>query len=347
MRRINEIDYIRTFSMLAVIAIHVTSGFIHSESSFTLLGMNMAFWLNQLSRFSVPAFVLLSGLGLSLSNTDTTYISFIKRRMVKVFMPYVIWCFVYTIYNCDYDLNALWDGGRFFENFIRSLVTGDPASHLYFMVIITQMYLLYPFIKNISRKRAGLTLVLSALISLYFITGIYLRGFGVEILPVYIRQEAWLIFPTWLVYFVIGASLDRPRLEKIIDSARKYVGLSFLVFSVLIVLSVLEGRLLNTYELSIKPQLLIIVPVFCYLCMGLGKVFGNISMADKVMAFLAKHAMNIYFAHVLVLMNLRKEEFLTKGMRGMFLTYVLVFGISLIISIVLESVGKVIKKMVK
>lgn len=56
MRRV-ELDYLRVCSMFAVITIHVTSSFIYNESVFAVAQVNLAFFLNQISRFAVPMFI--------------------------------------------------------------------------------------------------------------------------------------------------------------------------------------------------------------------------------------------------------------------------------------------------
>ena len=44
------LDFARVVAMLAVVAIHVTSGYVCGESGYTLFGMNLGFLWNQLSR---------------------------------------------------------------------------------------------------------------------------------------------------------------------------------------------------------------------------------------------------------------------------------------------------------
>ena len=60
-QRDGGLDFARVLSMLAVVVIHVSSGFIRAENSRTVFGMNLTFLLNQAVRFSVPLFLLLSG----------------------------------------------------------------------------------------------------------------------------------------------------------------------------------------------------------------------------------------------------------------------------------------------
>ena len=73
MKRIEELDFTRIIAMIAVITIHVTSAYIGYQSNILVMGMNVAFILNQLTRFAVPLFILLSGTSLGLSANDDSY----------------------------------------------------------------------------------------------------------------------------------------------------------------------------------------------------------------------------------------------------------------------------------
>lgn len=73
MKRIEELDFARVIAMTAVITIHVTSTYIGYRSNILVMGMNLAFILNQLARFSVPLFILLSGISLRLSASDDSF----------------------------------------------------------------------------------------------------------------------------------------------------------------------------------------------------------------------------------------------------------------------------------
>ena len=76
MKRIEELDFARVIAMTTVITIHVTSTYIGYRSNILVMGMNLAFILNQLARFSVPLFILLSGVSLRLSASDDSFSNF-------------------------------------------------------------------------------------------------------------------------------------------------------------------------------------------------------------------------------------------------------------------------------
>ncbi len=97
MKKVEELDAARVWSMLAVIAIHVTAPYIGADSDFLLGGMNLAYIINQAARFAVPLFVLLSGASLGLGKAQPAG-QFYRRRVVKLGIPYVCWTMVYTLW---------------------------------------------------------------------------------------------------------------------------------------------------------------------------------------------------------------------------------------------------------
>ena len=54
MKRIEELDFTRIIAMIAVITIHVTSAYIGYQSNILVMGMNVAFILNQLVCYASP-----------------------------------------------------------------------------------------------------------------------------------------------------------------------------------------------------------------------------------------------------------------------------------------------------
>ena len=84
MERKPELDLGRVLAMLAVVAIHVSSGYIYAESAFSPGGMNPAFVLNQAGRFCVPLFILLSGASLGLRSGKEAPLRFWLSRLKKL-----------------------------------------------------------------------------------------------------------------------------------------------------------------------------------------------------------------------------------------------------------------------
>jgi surface polysaccharide O-acyltransferase-like enzyme len=64
--RIKSIDSLRGLSILAVLLIHTTTRTLEA-SNFNIVGFSWTLFLNQIARFAVPLFFLISGLVLEIS----------------------------------------------------------------------------------------------------------------------------------------------------------------------------------------------------------------------------------------------------------------------------------------
>jgi len=135
-----ELDYMRAVAMLGVIGIH-TGAFSVSNPD-----VNVHFFglVDILTRFSVPIFFFISAFGMFL-NYDFAksydYLSFLKRRISTVLVPYLAWSFIYITHQYLVDANlptlTLPELGNI-------LFFGLGSFHLYFLVILWWFYILMP-----------------------------------------------------------------------------------------------------------------------------------------------------------------------------------------------------------
>ena len=90
-----EIDFLRIVSIIAVVLIHSTSKIL-DYSKFNLLAHPLTFFLNQILRFAVPLFFMISAFVLEDKYSDNlNYISYLKKRFSKIFLPYLFWSLIY------------------------------------------------------------------------------------------------------------------------------------------------------------------------------------------------------------------------------------------------------------
>ncbi len=143
--RFLEIDLIKIISCLAVIAIHVSARGI-TDPAVTEMTRNLSQFINGISFFAVPGFIFLSGLALMLrySGRPVSFVPFVKKRTRSILIPYLFWSFTYfLIYTFggfyNFDLN----------NILSVIFLGMGEYHLYFVVILFQLYLLFPLLKAV------------------------------------------------------------------------------------------------------------------------------------------------------------------------------------------------------
>ena len=95
MKRNEQMDFARVVAMLSVVMIHVSATYINKDSNYLVANCNLAFILNQVTRFAVPLFILISGTSLELSEGCDKIFYFWQKRMIKIGIPYIAWSTVY------------------------------------------------------------------------------------------------------------------------------------------------------------------------------------------------------------------------------------------------------------
>jgi len=156
---INELDITRALAILAVLMIHSTS------TPVTTIPYNSHFFivyvfLNIFSKFAVPVFIFLSGFVLfynyiSKDFTKQMVIHFYKKRIIQIALPFLffsVFFYVCANYLATYDLRLTLNQ-LFSVEFLQKLVIGKAYTHLYYIFIIVQFYVLFPIILYVIKKK--------------------------------------------------------------------------------------------------------------------------------------------------------------------------------------------------
>ncbi|MGG1661065.1 acyltransferase [Brevibacillus sp. NRS-1366] len=146
--RIAELDLVRSFAFLAVVYQHVIGVYMRKpgvdEQTAIVYGM-----LFHLLKFAVPAFIFITGLVLFYNYYEkVNYATFIRKRVTEILIPYTLWSAVYL----SLSSKSLGSDGQMIWHILKKLLTGSSSYHLWFVVMIFQFYLLYPFWQWIFRS---------------------------------------------------------------------------------------------------------------------------------------------------------------------------------------------------
>ena len=163
------VDRLRALAMLGVIGIHV-GPFVFASSTPRL---DLFLLFQVFTRFAVPGFFFISGFGLFCNDAlrkPFHYFSFIKKHLVTVGLPYLVWSFFYI---AMWQWEDMYRPDRSFSIsvLIVKFLLGEGCYHIYFMVILLYFYFSMPFwrwlIGRISKKSAsGIAFSLVALAGL-------------------------------------------------------------------------------------------------------------------------------------------------------------------------------------
>lgn len=334
-------DYLRVFAMFAVIILHVSSTYVYADSSRTLWGMNAAMYLNQAARFSVPLFVLLSGMSFGMFQSGKGAAAFFKSRLTKILIPYILWALIY----CFYQNRTLLIGVR---PFFSALLSGGFASHLYFVPLVIQLYILAWPLRYLMKKRPGAVLIVCFAVSLCAQELLLLTCLGTELLsPGWLRWNLWRIFPTWLFYFSAGMYITRERLAHLSDTAARNLPWLLPVSLIAIVILALDSRATASVDLSIKPLIMFYTAVVFVTACGAAKKLERSKTVNTVVRRLAAVSYDVYLSHVLFLMLLRRLGGIFDGTVGMLLLFLAVTVCSLAFSLILGLIKGGFKKILK
>ncbi|MEK4139478.1 acyltransferase [Paenibacillus sp. FSL L8-0696] len=147
--RIPQLDIFRAIAIFAVLAIHATSRTLAET-----LGTNMFhpfLFINKFSQFAVPSFIFLSGFVLFYNYIDRplggkTLGKFYSRRLLYIIVPYVVFSLLYFALKMNAGNTWGLPPGEMASKLWKYLWTGTAYTHLYYIIIIIQFYVLFPLI---------------------------------------------------------------------------------------------------------------------------------------------------------------------------------------------------------
>ena len=216
-------DAYKGVAILAVILHHVSGMGIRFTSTGTA-SHAAAVFTNRLLLFCVPAFLFLTVflVGRGLARRPMPVVEFWRKRFPRILIPYLIWSAFYLLYNTATGpgtLSDLMNNDRWFT----WLAYGKANYHLYFLVIVLQIYVVLPGIMEGIRRRGEAdpverlirlnTAALVAALLLVFTGEEGVRSLG-EWMPRLMQWAGWaaLAAALYLLTEILAASAARWKL---------------------------------------------------------------------------------------------------------------------------------------
>jgi len=158
--------------------------------------------LQQLSFFSVPAFIFGSGFFVAYaSRGSSTQVSWktIRSRLSYLLIPYLIWSVL--IFSIDYL-----QGIKFQPiEYIYKLIFGQAVPPYYFIPVLCQLFLLSPFILPIVKKSPKFALIISGLFQLIVLILHYNTLLKFLSIGAYLVSFPEWFFGNWIFFFTLGS----------------------------------------------------------------------------------------------------------------------------------------------
>lgn len=318
-KHIQELYYIRAIAALGILIIHATGVFaVYSE--FNSKAMYLGIFANQFFRFGSPIFMMISGLVLfynyrGMEEFDAK--GFYKKKLLYIIIPYVIWSVIYFGYRSYYSgvpFN-IWQ----ITILLKEILDGSSFSHLYFMTLIVQFYLILPlFIKFLTKPMREspikLFTILFFLQAIVLIYGRYFRDPNATGLVGLFNIYYWKSIFGWFFYFLAGGILGihYGRIANIIEQNIKPISIFYILTTCFYIGQVYYSIWKNTgrdyYDNfgSIRPETLIYaiatMPMLIWITRRMVGKF-------KIIKTFGTYSLGIYFAHPIVLEEIKFRVF--------------------------------------
>jgi Uncharacterized protein conserved in bacteria len=295
-------DNLRVIATIAVIGIHVSSDYAPSSGTISIYDFWVGNIFDSISRFAVPVFVMLSG-ALLLSKEYSINV-FIKKRVVRLLLPFLFWSLVYIAHTLLKEITeegktGFWSMAR--EGFI--LLRDGAAVHMWYIYMVIGLYLFIPIIGKWIRSSTEKEIT-------YFL-GIWIVAMLLN-QPIIskIKPEIDLsYFSDFLGYLVLGYYLKIKSFGS--KKQQNIIGLSLIAAGLLITIlgTFFVQRYTNKYVSTFYEPL---SPNIMLYASGLFIFFKNkdtnIKAVTVVRNFLCKYSYGIYLFHILVLSKLNDYD---------------------------------------
>jgi len=256
-------DYIKGVSILAVIIIHLSDFYLK-----TYVGNLFFIFINNISRFAVPVFLISSGALLGVSSSSKSFREYFKKKFIRIFLPYIL----ITIF-----VGLLYEEGCL--EIIKAILGGNASTPYYFISVLGQLYLIYYFISKYKEKKYFLEIafVFSFLFTLY--------------------KPAHIIFgiPTFFkffFFFAYGMNLGVKYLSEKIEEKKDekyYWGFLVLVF---VVFTLFSGQYVYNARLFYAIAVFNLLFIF--------KDFLKKYFFYKELVFVGQHSLWIFLFHYFI-----------------------------------------------
>lgn len=299
--RMGQLDICRGIAILAVLFIHVSGHFLpiqhpaksHAPLSWAWYALAVP---NVDFQWAVPCFLMLSALvnALSLGRSGDVG-SYAKRRAQTALLPYVLWSGVYIAVN--YALGHLHDLSP--VHVVKMLLAGTAHFHLYFFVLVLELYVLLPLLVPLFQRRPPFWLVAILAIALQGV--IYVLNRYV-LLHRFQSTILWDVLPVALGLWLFSQA---GRMEDIRSRGRWGAGvvtlIALTVYCPLAVATILPHAHINTalYQIGQWGY----TAGMSFLVLALGWALGR-NWLTTVLAYLGAELLAIYVMHPLAIIAL-------------------------------------------
>jgi surface polysaccharide O-acyltransferase-like enzyme len=306
-------DNLRAIATVAVIILHVSSLVLYKYNK-----IDISYWwvgniIDSSVRFSVPVFLMLSGYFIY----NKTYIStkdFYKKRLNRIFLPFIFWSFVYLLLN-------IYSGTDIPKAFAQ-LSTGTYY-HLWYVYTIIGIYLFMPVIQKWIQQASPYELLF------YLTIWLFSGALRAPVISNYVPAIDILYFSGYLGYTVLGFFLGKYKISLANGLKVPVYALGFLATAILTYLVTAHYNKFNGLFYSYLTPNVILMSIGVFTFFYRHQIKNG--YVRQALSMISANSFGIYLLHPLILFFLGKFQvnaLLFHPIIGIMLTSVLALIIS-------------------
>lgn len=213
---------LRALAIIGVVVLHISGQIVSSYSSSGLYNWLIGNFINSLTRWCVPIFIMISGALILNSDNQPTINIFLRKKITRVLLPLITWSIIYSIWSFRKEIVSC--ESISILNIIMNFFEGRVYFHLWFSYMIIGLYFITPilwaYIKGSTKENQiyfiVIWLVATSLYSfIYNIFGLsigfkieYLNGFiGYYFLGFFCHTYAFNKINTKLLCFIVFCTI--------------------------------------------------------------------------------------------------------------------------------------------
>jgi hypothetical protein len=326
--RSQAIDILRGFAMCGIVLIHVDSYILyyHPENSITFFSRAVA----NLSRFSVPTFIISSGIFLSWK----TKREFWKARLIHLILPYSIFCM--AGYFTKYPPTDGWT-----TDFVVRYFSGSIFEPYYYVPLLLQFYFLYSlFFKENHLWNSNLRyIVLFSALILNLLSNHFLPESET------LKKIEPLLFSNFIFFFALGV-LSKPILSSSLLFSYFFnqikIKYSLYLLSGIYIIYIITTTIQTRFGFSNHFIFYPIVSFLILFNLGIKMEKSNnkaVLTINQIFSHIGKNSLFIFLAHPILIHILHAFDPFSLG--GKYISYFIIFVLNISIPL---GIGEIYKK---
>ena len=300
-QRVIYLDLLRVVATFAVILLHVSAGdFLYLSFSGDWY---IALVYDSLVRWSVPVFVMISGVLFLNPNKEITYQDILKKRVFRLLLAYVFWTLLYVLNGfimTDFDNFSI-------LHLLRRSIAA-PCVHLWFLPMLMGVYLLIPMLRKIAQDIRLLRYALIIWIVFVFVSFFqFVEAF--KLVKHFYSLFRMNSIVGYSGYFLLGYFLSRQYFSKRQRIWMYFFGITGALVTIFgtICVSVSIGEANERYFSNLSLQVAAMATALFVLVKELAPKCGIHAL--KFIDFVRKDLFGIYLTHMLWVPVLNTETF--------------------------------------